>query len=67
MTVERDGKQTTEMRREQRTRWEPAFGHVEDRFDDVVIPGSQRLAYLLLEARCYGLLALLFRLKNAGK
>ena len=30
-------------------------------------PGSQRLAYLLLEARCYGLLALLFRLKNAGK
>lgn len=29
--------------------------------------GSQRLAYSLLEARCYGLLALLFRLKNAGK
>lgn len=32
-----------------------------------VFPGSQRLVYLLLEARCYGLLALLFRLKNAGK
>ena len=49
VTVERDGKQTTEMRREQRTRWEPAFGHVEDRFDDVVIPGSQRLDASLLE------------------
>lgn len=30
-------------------------------------PKAQRLAYDLLEARCYHLLILLFRLKNAGK
>lgn len=49
VTVERNGKRVTEMRRERRTRWEPASGHVEHHFNDIVIPGSQRLEEALLE------------------
>jgi len=49
VVVERDGKRTTEMRREQRTRWEPTSGYVENYFDDVTIPASQRLPGDLLE------------------
>lgn len=49
VTVTRDGKTHTEMRRERRTRWEPTAGFVSDYFDDVVIPGSERLPADLLE------------------
>lgn len=49
VTVERDGKQETEMREEQRTRWEPVSGVVQHDFDDVVVPGSERLPENLLE------------------
>ena len=48
-TVVRDGKRVTEMHREQRTRWVPAAGRVEDTFDDLLIPGSTRLDQSLLE------------------
>lgn len=48
-TVTRDGKQVQETVRERRTRWVPASGHVAHHFDDVVIPGSQRLEQSLLE------------------
>lgn len=49
VTVERDGKQVTEMQEEERTRWEPTSGVVQHYFDDVVVPGSQRLPEKLLE------------------
>lgn len=49
VTVERDGKRETEMREEQRTRWEPVSGVVQHDFDDVVVPGSERLPENLLE------------------
>ncbi len=48
-TVTRDGKQVTEMREEQRTRWEPTAGQVNEVFDDLLIPGSKRLEQRLLE------------------
>lgn len=48
VTVERDGKQVTEMQQEQRTRWEPTAGQVSHSFDDIVIPASQRLPADLL-------------------
>jgi len=48
-TVTRDGKQVTETVQERRTRWVPASGVVENDFDDVVIPGSERLEQSLLE------------------
>ena len=49
-TVTRDGKQVTEMRRERRTRWEPTAGQVGHAYNDVVIPGSERLQGSLLES-----------------
>lgn len=49
VTVERNGKRVTEMRRERRIRWEPTAGQVEHHFNDVVVPGSQRLEENLLE------------------
>ena len=48
VVVERNGKRVTEMRREQRTRWEPAAGYVEHYFDDVIVPASERLPADLL-------------------
>lgn len=48
-TVTRDGKQVTETVQERRTRWVPTAGYVAHQFDDVVIPGSERLEQKLLE------------------
>ena len=47
--VTRDGKTTTVMKQERRTRWSPTSGRVQESFNDVVIPGSQRLEQNLLE------------------
>lgn len=47
-TVTRDGKTTTEMRTETRTRWVPTAGYVENFFDDVLVAGSRRLPETLL-------------------
>lgn len=49
VTVVKDGKKVTETRKEQRTRWEPASGVVHSDFDDIVIPGSERLESGLLQ------------------
>lgn len=48
VTVTRDGKQVTEMRQEQRTRWSPTRGIVHNVFDDVLVAGSRRLEEHLL-------------------
>ncbi len=48
VTVTRDGKQVTEMRQEQRTRWSPTRGIVQNDFDDVLVAGSRRLEEHLL-------------------
>jgi len=48
VTVTRDGKQVTEMRQEQRTRWSPTSGIVNNDFDDVLVAGSRRLEEQLL-------------------
>lgn len=50
VTVQRDGKTVTEMRRERRIRWEPTAGHVSDDFADVSVPGSERLERHLLQS-----------------
>lgn len=49
VTVTRDGKTHTEMRRERRTDWRPTHGTVSHVFDDVLITGSHRLPDDLLE------------------
>lgn len=49
VTVTRDGKSHTEMRRERRTDWRPTHGRVENAFDDVVVAGSRRLPEELLQ------------------
>lgn len=49
VTVERNGRHVTEMRTETRTRWRPTSGVVNHDFDDVLVPGSRRLAEDLLE------------------
>ncbi len=48
VTVTRNGKQVTEMRQEQRTRWTPTSGIVQNDFDDVLVAGSRRLEENLL-------------------
>lgn len=48
VTVTRNGKQVTEMRQEQRTRWTPTSGIVHNDFDDVLVAGSRRLEENLL-------------------
>ena len=56
VTVTRDGKQVTEMRQEQRTRWTPTSGIVHNDFDDVLVAGSRRLEeHLLSRVRPYDL------------
>lgn len=47
--VTQNGKTTTVMKQERRTRWSPTSGVVADSFNDIVIPGSQRLEQNLLE------------------
>lgn len=47
--VTQNGKTTTVMKQERRTRWSPTSGRVQESFNDVVIPGSQRLDQNLLE------------------
>ena len=42
-TTERDGKQVTETRQVQKTRWYPASGDVKNIFDDVLVPASDSL------------------------
>lgn len=49
VTVERNGRRVTEMRTETRTRWRATSGVVSHDFDDVLVPGSRRLAEHLLE------------------
>src|SRR5687768_22586 len=44
----RDSKGNRVMRQEQRTRWEPASGVVDHRFDDDPVPGTQGLPMALL-------------------
>ncbi len=48
VTVNRNGKQVTEMRQERRTRWSPTHGIVSNNFDDVLVAGSRRLEEHLL-------------------
>ena len=48
VTVNRNGKMVREIRRERRTRWVPTSGVVAQRFDDVLIAGSERLPENLL-------------------
>lgn len=48
VTVTKDGKTHTEMRREQRTDWRPTRGRVSHSFDDVLVAGSTRLPENLL-------------------
>ncbi len=56
VTVHKDGKTVTEMRQEQRTRWEPASGVVSNNFDDILVAGSERLPEeLLARVRPYDL------------
>lgn len=56
VTVTRNGKQVTEMRQEQRTRWTPTSGIVQNDFDDVLVAGSRRLEEnLLTRVRPYDL------------
>ena len=38
--TDRDGKERTETRSEQLTRWETDIGRITERYDDVMIPGS---------------------------
>lgn len=47
--VTQNGKTTTVMKQERRTRWSPTSGRVQESFNDVVIPASQRLDQNLLE------------------
>lgn len=47
--VTRNGRTETVMKQERRTRWSPTAGRVQGSFNDVVIPGSQRLDKSLLE------------------
>lgn len=56
VTVERDGKQVEEKRMVQKTRWEPTSGFVSNHFEEILIPGSQRLPdYLLRRVQPYKL------------
>ena len=41
--TDRDGKERTETSRQQLTRWEVATGRLSEHYDDVMIPGSDRL------------------------
>ena len=45
-----DGKERTEKRSEQLTRWERVSRTLEQRFDDVMIPGSERLPQAMLNS-----------------
>ncbi len=45
-----DGKERTEKRSEQLTRWERVARTLEQRFDDVMIPGSERLPEAMLNS-----------------
>lgn len=49
-TLMRDGKQVTESRQVQKTRWKSASGHVRNTFDDVVVPASDSLPRKYTEA-----------------
>ncbi len=46
--VQRDGKTVTEQQQERRIDWRPVKGHLTRDFDDVIVPGSQRLPDELL-------------------
>lgn len=50
VTVNRNGKMVRETRRERRTRWTSTSGVVAQRFNDVLIAGSERLSENLLSA-----------------
>ncbi|GAA5195622.1 hypothetical protein GCM10023322_62730 [Rugosimonospora acidiphila] len=48
-TVTVNGQAQTRTRRVQKTRWHPASGRVERDFDDLLVPGTQRMAEQQLE------------------
>lgn len=45
-----NGKTVTRYRRERRTRWTPAYGHVKNSFDDIIVVGVAKMSGAIEEA-----------------